>query len=145
MAKISIINGPNLNLLGSRESKIYGHHTLLSIERHLRDQFEPTHELRFFQSNDEGAIIDALHDARKWADGVVINAGAYTHTSVAIRDAISAIAIPCVEVHLSNIYAREPFRHTSLIEPVCVGVISGFGAYSYELGVMAVLQIPAQS
>ena len=146
MLKISIINGSNLNLLGCREPEIYGHDTLVSIEDHLRKQFK--HELQFFQSNHEGAIVDAIHESRLWADGIIINAGAFTHTSIAIRDAIAAIKLPCVEVHLSNIYARESFRHTSLLAPVCVGQISGFGAFSYELGATALihqLQIPGKS
>lgn len=146
MLKISIINGPNLNLLGSREPEIYGHDTLASIEDHLRKCFK--HELQFFQSNHEGTIVDAIHEARLWADGIIINAGAFTHTSIAIRDAIAAIKVPCVEVHLSNIYARESFRHTSLLASVCVGQISGFGAFSYELGATALihqLQIPSKT
>ena len=139
MAKIALINGPNLNLLGKREPSIYGSFTFDDIEKDITRLFGKDHEIRHTQSNHEGAIIDALHDAMNWADGVVINAGAYTHTSIAIHDAITSIALPCIEVHLSNIYAREPFRHTSLLAAVCIGQISGFGAYSYELGIRALL------
>ena len=139
MAKIALINGPNLNLLGKREPAIYGKLSLDDIEKNITRLFGKDHEIRPFQSNHEGDIIDALHDAMNWADGAVINAGAYTHTSIAIRDAITSIALPCIEVHLSNVLAREPFRHKSLLAGVCLGQISGFGAYSYELGIRALL------
>lgn len=140
MAKILILNGPNLNLLGVRESAVYGRVSLDEINQRLQALFSAEHELKFIQSNREGELVDALHDARTWADGVVMNPAAYSHTSIAIRDAIVAIALPVVEVHLSNIYAREPFRHHSLSSEVCVGQICGFGATSYELGVRALIQ-----
>jgi len=134
--KINIINGPNLNLLGQRAHAVYGSDTLDDINRRLEKKF-PEYELSFFQSNIEGAIIDFLHHSRQKAEGVVLNAAAYTHSSYAIRDAIETIHIPVVEVHLSNVDAREPFRHTSVIAPVCIGSICGFRWYSYALGIMA--------
>jgi len=135
--KILILNGPNLNLLGSREPEVYGSATMDSCLAALRADF-PDVDIDYFQSNHEGDIIDALHATR--ADGVLLNAGGYTHTSVAVADAISAISVPVVEVHISNVAAREPFRRTSLIAPVCVGSISGFGLDSYRLGVEALLR-----
>ena len=135
--KLLVVNGPNLNLLGRRQPEIYGTQSLADIERELRESF-PEVEFEFFQSNHEGAIIDALcaTDAR----GVVLNAGAYTHTSLAIADAIAGTGLPVVEVHLSNIFAREEIRRQSLIAPVCRGCISGFGADSYKLAVASFLQ-----
>jgi 3-dehydroquinate dehydratase-2 len=129
-----------LNLLGTRETDIYGKLTLDEINARCAEHVHKHGiELRPEQSNHEGALIDMLHIARNWADGVVLNAGAYTHTSIALRDAISAIHLPVVEVHLSNIHAREEFRHQSLIAPVCVGQISGFGWRSYLLGLDALI------
>jgi 3-dehydroquinate dehydratase-2 len=139
MAKILILHGPNLNLLGTRESSIYGKASLDSINKALEHSFGKFHTLRFLQSNHEGGLVDAIHEARDWADGIVINPAAYSHSSIAIRDAILAVALPAVEVHLSNIFARETFRHHSLVTPVCVGQICGFGQNSYELGVHALL------
>jgi len=142
MKSILILHGPNLNLLGTREPGVYGNWTLDDINEALTSNaVKMGVQVRCFQSNHEGALIDALHEAREWADGIVFNPGAYTHTSVALRDAISAIEIPVVEVHLSNVYAREPFRHKSLLAPVCLGKITGFGWRSYLLGLQALADI----
>lgn len=141
MTKILVLHGPNLNLLGRREPDVYGRETLDDINRKLED-LAAAHdaELKFLQSNHEGELIDAIHEAMGWADAILINPGAFTHTSYAIRDAITAVNIPTVEVHLSNIQAREEFRHHSVITAVCVGQISGFGWLSYVLGLQAILQ-----
>jgi 3-dehydroquinate dehydratase-2 len=136
--KILILNGPNLNMLGKREPDIYGKDTLEDINKRLQKYASPKGiELTFVQSNHEGVLIDTLQNCQQWADGVVLNPGGFTHTSVALRDAISSITVPVVEVHLSNVYARESFRHTSLISAVCRGKISGFGARSYLLGIQS--------
>ncbi len=137
---ILVLHGPNLNLLGQRELDVYGVRTLADIDAALREMGETLGcEIAAFQSNHEGELIDALHRARDQHDGVVFNPGGYTHTSVALRDAVAAIEIPVVEVHLSNVAARESFRHQSLIAPVCVGSISGFGWRSYLLGLRALV------
>jgi 3-dehydroquinate dehydratase II len=130
MKQILIINGPNLNLLGTRQPQIYGEITFDEVMRDLQEKF-PEAQIEYLQSNHEGEIIDALQKSTH--AGIILNAGGYTHTSVAIRDAISAIEIPVVEVHISNISARESFRHESLLSPVCAGVIFGFGVKGYEL------------
>ena len=132
--RIAVLNGPNLNLPGTREPALYGRESLADVERALRDVAnEIGAELEFAQRNGEGEIIDLIHSLRGRVDGVVINAGAYTHTSIAIRDALTAIAVPYVEVHVTNVYAREPERRHSMLASAAVGVIAGLGAYGYEL------------
>lgn len=134
--KILIINGPNLNLLGTRETNIYGHQSWEDFIQHLRLKYaQKSVVLQDWQSNLEGEIISKLQEADLWADGIILNAGGYTHTSVAIGDAVRAISKPVVEVHISNISARESFRHTSYISPHCAGVIYGFGLLSYVLAI----------
>ncbi len=142
--KVLVLNGPNLNLLGRREPEIYGHTTLADIEGMVRQKAKTLSiEAEFRQSNHEGELVSWIQSARDGFDAVLLNAGAYTHTSVALRDAIAASPVPTIEVHLSNIYAREEFRHKSLIAPVCKGQISGFGAYSYVLALEAAYNINA--
>jgi len=142
MSKILVINGPNLNLLGERETKIYGTKTLEQINDDMKKLAEKNGvEISFFQSNHEGEIVDIIGKSKGRIDALIINPAAFTHTSVAIRDAISATSIPTVEIHLSNIYSREEFRHTSLIAPVCAGQISGFGSQSYTLGLEAAIKL----
>ncbi len=142
--RLMVIHGPNLNLLGTREPEVYGRLTLAEIDARLQAwAAEASVELRTFQSNHEGAIIDAIHGAVGWATGLVINPGAYSHTSYAIRDALASVALPAVEVHLSNVHAREEFRRTSVVAPACLGQISGFGWHSYRLGLEA-LRLRAQ-
>ena len=138
MKKIAVINGPNLNLLGVREKSIYGDTSFDSYFARLKSRFENV-ELTYFQSNCEGSIIDEIHRVGFDVDGIVLNAGAYTHYSIAIADAIRAVKAPVVEVHISNVYSREEYRHVSMIAPACRGVIAGFGLKSYDLAVEALL------
>lgn len=132
--KLVIINGPNLNLLGVREKSIYGDKSFEDYFQSLKSEFNDV-DIEYFQSNEEGQIINKLHDIGFSADGIILNAGAYTHTSVAIADAISAINTPVIETHISNIHKREEFRHKSFIAPSCLGVIAGFGLESYKLAI----------
>jgi len=142
MKKVLVVNGPNLNLLGVREKGVYGSETLLDIAKAVNTTSEQLGlETDFIQSNHEGEIIDKLHAARGVYECIVINAGAYTHYSIAIRDAIKAIELPTIEIHLSNIHSREEFRHTSVIAPVCVGQICGFGKMSYILALHAAAEL----
>ena len=136
--KILIINGPNLNLLGTRETSVYGNQTFDSYFKSLQSKFEVV-ELSYFQSNIEGELMNKLHECGFSYEGIIINAGGYTHTSVSLLDAIAAITTPVIEVHISNIYAREDFRHTSLIAPKCKGSICGFGLESYRLAIESFL------
>ena len=142
MKKVLVLHGPNLNLLGEREPQVYGSLTLEEINRRLIEAGKEWNlEVTCFQSNHEGELIDALHAARQTVAGVVFNSAAYTHTSVALRDAIAAISIPVIEVHLSNLAAREDFRHVYLLAPVCRGTIAGFGWRSYWLGLLALANL----
>lgn len=141
MHQILVLNGPNLNLLGTREPEVYGSESLDDILGELAAVAKDRGaEIRSVQSNHEGALVDALHDARDWAAGVVFNPGAYTHTSVALRDAISAIELPVIETHLSNVHAREEFRHKSMLSAVCLGVVCGFGRNSYFVALDGLLR-----
>lgn len=143
MKKIQIINGPNLNLLGRREPGVYGSRSFDHYLEELRAKF-PDVQLDYFQSNHEGDLIDCIHACGFEADGIVLNAGAYTHTSIALHDALRAVTAPAVEVHISNVHAREEFRHHSLISAACRGVICGFGLDSYRLAVEALINLPCR-
>lgn len=138
--RVLVLHGPNLNLLGTREPAIYGHATLEDIHAELSELAKARGaELEFFQSNHEGALIDRIQEAPTWADAILINPGGLTHTSVVLRDALAASGLPVVEVHLSNVFAREPFRQHSYVSPIARGVIAGFGPASYRLGLEALL------
>jgi 3-dehydroquinate dehydratase-2 len=143
MKKIQIINGPNLNLLGKREPDVYGSQTFDAFYEELKKRF-PAAELHYYQSNVEGELINKLHETGFSFDGIILNAGAYTHTSVAIHDAIGAIKTPVVEVHISNVYAREEFRHKSLITSKCAGMMTGFGMEGYALALGYLLDRPTK-
>lgn len=138
MIKIQIINGPNLNLLGRREPAIYGNQGFDEYLECLRKHF-PTYEMHYYQSNIEGALIDKIHETGFSFDGIILNAGGLTHTSIALRDAIKAIDTPVIEVHISNVHTREEFRHKSMLSAVCKGVIAGFGMNSYRLAIEAII------
>lgn len=139
--RIAVLNGPNLNLLGTREPSLYGHTTLADIERSLRAVGrELGTDLDFAQHNGEGELIDAIHAMRGRVDGAVVNAGAYSHTSLAIRDALASVSVPFVEVHVTNVYAREPERRHSMLASAAVGVVCGLGAYGYELALRGLVQ-----
>jgi 3-dehydroquinate dehydratase-2 len=141
-ATVVVVHGPNLNLLGTREPQIYGHTTLADIDEELRQVGEELGvTVQTFQSNGEGALIDRIHQARTEAQALIVNAGGYTHTSVALRDALAAVGLPVIEVHLTNLAAREEFRHRSLLAPVCVGQITGLGAFGYRLALEAAVHV----
>ena len=140
LGHVLVLNGPNLNLLGTREPEIYGHTTLADINAGLEKRaMEADVAIDFYQSNHEGALVDKIQEARGKVDYIIFNAGAYTHYSIALRDAIAGVEIPTIEVHLSNIHQREEFRHTSVLAPVCLGQISGLGAFSYMAALEAVI------
>ncbi|HET6645463.1 MAG TPA: type II 3-dehydroquinate dehydratase [Fimbriimonadales bacterium] len=137
--RILVLHGPNMNLLGFREMNVYGAKPLEEMDADIKKRAESLNmEVRTLQSNSEGQIIDAIHEHRSWASGIVINPGGLTHYSISLRDALTAVRLPVVEVHISNIFAREEFRKQSVISPVCVGVISGFGGFGYELALNAI-------
>jgi 3-dehydroquinate dehydratase II len=141
LIRVLVLHGPNLNLLGTRETHLYGTSDLPTIEAELQNLgFDLGALIDSRQSNHEGQLVDWIHEARTSFDAILINAGAYTHTSIAVRDAIAAVAKPCVEVHLSNVYRREEFRHTSLLAPVCLGTVVGFGPNSYALGLRGLIE-----
>jgi len=144
--KILVVHGPNLNLLGTREKDVYGDQTLDDINAMLSTEAE-SHgaEIETTQSNSEGSLVDAVQEGRNWADAIILNAGAYTHTSIALRDAVAAIDVPVIEVHLSNVYAREEFRHHSYIAPLAAGLVVGFGVESYRLALLAALGLKGAS
>lgn len=137
--QILILNGPNLNLLGKREPEIYGHQTFEQYFEVLKDKFDGQAELYYFQSNHEGLLIDKIHEVGFSYDGIVLNAGGFTHTSIALADAVSAVKTPVIEVHISNVYAREEFRHHSYISSRCKGSIIGFGLRGYDLAIQTLL------
>jgi 3-dehydroquinate dehydratase-2 len=137
--KLLILNGPNLNLLGTRETSVYGNQTFQAYFDELKEKFKDI-ELEYFQSNTEGELINKIHEVGFSYTGIILNAGGYTHTSVALRDAIAAVKTPTIEVHISNVFAREDFRHVSMIAPKCQGSISGFGMDSYRLAVVSFLK-----
>ena len=138
---ILLVHGPNLHLLGRRQPEIYGHQTLDGINQHLTKVAERQNvNLKIFQFNDEGQIVSVIGEHIDWADGILINAAAYTHTSVAIRDALTTVNLPTIELHLSNVHSRESFRHHSYIAPIAMGTIAGFGAFSYDLALTAMIQ-----
>lgn len=146
MLKVSLIHGPNLNLLGSRETDFYGRETYDEVNRRIKQRATDLDmEVRIFQSNHEGEIVDAIQDARNWANAIVINPAAYTHYSIAIRDALTAVRLPAIEVHISNVHAREEFRHHSVVAPVVVGQIVGMGPNGYLLALEAVKYLVEQS
>lgn len=138
MTSILILNGPNLNLLGTRQPEVYGRETLSDIEAMCKEHAQKLGvEVSFFQSNHEGALVDAIHAAKNVHNGIVLNAGAYTHTSIALLDALASVELPAIELHLSNVHAREEFRHKSYISKVALGIICGFGSHGYILGMDA--------
>lgn len=139
MKNILIINGPNLNLLGKREPAVYGSQSFESYFQELQEKFAGQANLKYYQSNIEGEIIDKIHETGFSYDGIILNAGAYTHTSIAIADAVKSVSTPVIEVHISNTFARESYRHHSFLSPVCKGIISGFGLTSYRLAIEALL------
>jgi 3-dehydroquinate dehydratase-2 len=142
---VLVIHGPNLNLLGTREPEVYGKDTLDDVNRLIESEAKSLEiSVRTFQSNSEGDLIDAIHEARGWADVLIINPGAYTHTSIAIRDALSGVAIPAIEVHLSNVHARERWRHHLAVAPAAAAVIAGMGPASYDLGLRAAADLLAR-